>query len=158
VISSFMTIGNFVGCLLIPFIAGRIGKNKPVLIVCAAMGALGAAFAWSAPQGILLIAALFLTGSAISGMIPLLMPIPILLKEIGPEYGGTAGGFVCTIQLLGTVVIPSYIIAPITGTNMVLYYILCGLCVVMSLVLVFFLPDFGAKAVAKNAKAKPVSN
>lgn len=157
-ISAFMTIGNFVGCLLVPFIAGRIGKNKPVLIVCSFIGTLGAAFAWSAPQGLLLMTGLLLTGGAISGMIPLLMPIPVQLKEIGPAYGGTAGGFVCTIQLLGTVVIPSYIIAPITGANMSLYYMLCGLCVAMSLILVFFLPDFGTKAVTRNVKTETVAN
>ncbi len=150
VIASFMTIGNLVGCLLVPFVANRIGRNRPVLLVCSAIGILGAAFAWRAPEGIMLMAALFVTGASLSGMVPLLMPIPVQLKEIGPAFGGTAGGFVCTIQLLGTVLIPSYIIAPITGTNMNLYYILCAACVLLAFVLAFFLPDFGKKAAARQ--------
>ncbi|WP_195268473.1 MFS transporter [Eubacterium sp. 1001713B170207_170306_E7] len=149
VVASFMTIGNLCGCLAVPFIANRLGKNKPVLAACAIIAAVGSAFAWRAPEGPLLIASLFLTGACLSGMVPLLMPIPVQIKEIGPLYGGTAGGFVTTIQLLGVVLLPTYVLTPLAGGNMTLYYLLCGLCVCMSIVTAFFLPEFGRKAISK---------
>ncbi|MDO4287571.1 MAG: MFS transporter [Eubacterium sp.] len=145
-ISSFMPIGNIIGCLLIPVIANKLGKNKLIMAVCALIGALGAAFAWKAPEGAPLFASLLLTGASLSGLVPLLIPIPIHIKEIGAVYAGTAGGFVNTIELLGVVLVPSYIIAPIAGTNMDLYYLLCGLCAIAALIIVFFLPELGRKA------------
>ena len=156
-ISSMMLVGNFLGCLVIPFIANKIGRNKPILIICAIIGAAGAAFAWKAPEGLLLIASLFITGGSLSAILPILVIVPVQLKEIGPQYAGTAGGFVTTLKILGTMAIPSYIIAPITGTNMDLYYCLCGLCVVVTLVMVLLIPDFGKKAVAEQQKTHVVT-
>lgn len=149
VIASFMNIGNFCGCLVVPFIANLVGKNKPVLLVCTVIGVIGSAFAWQAPAGVLLIGSLLITGASLSGMVPLLMPIPVQIKEIGPAYGGTAGGFVTTVQLIGVVLVPTYVITPLAGSNMTLYYLFCGLCVAVSFVTVFFLPEFGRKAIVK---------
>lgn len=144
-IASFMPIGNLIGCLVIPLIAYRFGKNKPVLIFCAVIGALGAAFAWMAPEGLLLVLALFLTGATLSGIVPLVMPIPIQMKEIGVTYGGTAGGVVSTIEMVGVVIVPAYIIAVLAGNNMTFYYLLCGVCALAALITILFLPDFGRK-------------
>ena len=146
-ISSFMPIGNIVGCLLIPAVANKVGRNKRIMALCALIGTLGAVFAWKAPEGILLFAGLLITGASLSGLVPLLIPIPIHIKEIGAVYAGTAGGFVNTIELLGVVLVPSYIIAPIAGTNMDFYYLLCGLCAAAALIIVFFLPELGRKAI-----------
>jgi NNP family nitrate/nitrite transporter-like MFS transporter len=82
------------------------------------------------------------------GLMPLLMSIPVQLPEIGPVYAGTAGGFTGTLQLLGAVVIPTYIAAPIAGNNMRLFFLSGGVCMALVFVLVFFLPEPGKKSAA----------
>lgn len=138
---SVMTIGCLAGCLTASIIVNKAGKMKPVLFALAIIAAAGAAFAWKAPTGFLLGFGLFITGAAFSGMIPLLMSIPIQLPEIGPIYAGTAGGFTGTLEFLGAVLIPTYIITPIAETNMEIFFMLAGLCMAVVSVLVVFLPE-----------------
>jgi NNP family nitrate/nitrite transporter-like MFS transporter len=140
-----VTIGNLIGCLSAPILTVKIGKIKPVMIVFAGVSVAGAAFGWTAPPGILLGACLFVTGVAMGGLMPLLMSIPVQLPEIGPVYAGTAGGFTGTLQLLGAVVIPTYIAAPIAGSNMNLFFLLGGACMTLVFALVFVLPELGGK-------------
>ncbi|MCE5256272.1 MAG: MFS transporter [Spirochaetaceae bacterium] len=147
--STAITLGFFVGCLFAPLIATKLGKMKPLMFVFGLISAFGVAFAWLSPQGALLWIGLFITGIAMGGLMPLLMSIPIQLPEIGPTYAGTAGGFTGTLQLLGAVVVPAYIIAPIAGSNMKLFFILGGVCMAVLCVLVLFLPELGAGAKTK---------
>jgi NNP family nitrate/nitrite transporter-like MFS transporter len=69
------------------------------------------------------------------------MSLPVQLDEIGPVYAGTAGGFLATIQLIGAVVVPTYVITPIAGANMNLFFILSGGCMIITMLLIFFLPE-----------------
>lgn len=144
VMTSLVSIGNLLGNLFGPFISSRIGKMKPYLLIFGVLSALGAAFSWLAPAGILLTLCLLLTGFSLGSGYPILMSIPVQLKEIDPRYGGTAGGFAANIQLVGPVLIPANIIAPIAGSNYYVYYILTGCLGVIYCVLVrFFLnPNF----------------
>ena len=59
------------------------------------------------------------------------MSFPALLPEIGPECAGSATGIISTLELIGAVVIPTYIITPIAGQNFSLYFILAGSCMVI---------------------------
>lgn len=138
---SVMTVGSLAGCLIAPVIANMVGKMKPVLFTLAAIAAAGASFAWKMPDGLWLGFGLFATGAAFSGMIPLCMSIPIQLPEIGPLYAGTAGGFTGTLEFLGAVLIPTFVITPIAGTNMNTFFILAGFCMVVVTILVMFLPE-----------------
>lgn len=141
---SAVTIGNLLGCLFIPVMAGRIA-NKPLIFILALVSAAGAVFGWQAPMGIGLILALCVTGIAMGGLMPLLMSMPIQLPEIGPAYAGTAGGVAATLQLIGAVVIPTYIAGPIVGTNMKLFFVAAGICMVMVFIFGFGLPELGRK-------------
>ncbi|MDR2019676.1 MAG: MFS transporter, partial [Treponema sp.] len=143
--AAVVTIGNLIGCLFAPGLVIKIGKIKPVMLVFALVSVGGAAFGWAAPAGVLLGACLLITGIAMGGLMPLLMSIPVQLSEIGPVYAGTAGGFTGTLQLLGAVIIPTYIAAPIAGNNMNLFFMLGGACMALVLVLVFVLPELGRK-------------
>ncbi|MDR0585124.1 MAG: MFS transporter [Treponema sp.] len=145
---SAVTIGNFLGCLFIPIVASRIA-NKPVLFILAVISAAGAAFGWQAPQGIALVAALCVTGIAMGGLMPLLMSMPIQLPGIGPAYAGTAGGFTATLQLIGAVVIPTYIAGPIAGTNIKSFFAIAGICMIMVFIFGFGLPELGKKKQAQ---------
>jgi NNP family nitrate/nitrite transporter-like MFS transporter len=143
-----VTVGNLLGCLFIPVVASRIA-NKPILFTLAIISAAGAALGWLAPQGIALVFALCVTGIAMGGLMPILMSMPIQLPEIGPAYAGTAGGFTATLQLIGAVVIPSYIAGPIAGTNLKLFFAVAGVCMIMVFVFGFGLPELGKKKQAQ---------
>lgn len=132
-VASVLTFGNLAGSVLVPFLNAKVGRMKPTVIVMAVVAATGAAFAWQLPEGALLVAGLFVTGICMSGIIISLMSVPVLLPEIGPTYAGTAGGIVTTLQLVGGVVIPSYIMVPLIGNNFPLFYIVAGvLCLAIA--------------------------
>jgi NNP family nitrate/nitrite transporter-like MFS transporter len=134
--------------LFTPVLARRLGLNKPILYLFALIALAGAAFGWRAPQGVLLVICLGITGIAMSGLMPLLMSMPIQLPEIGPRYAGTAGGVIGTLQRIGAVVIPTYIAGPIAGTNVSMFFIVGGACMIIVFLFSLGLPELG-----KNRKA-----
>ena len=78
-------------------------------------------------------------------MIAALMMTPVLLREIGPKNAGTAGGFIITLQLLGCVVVPTYIIVPLGGGNVTTYFILGTVCFLLAAVIcLIFMKTCGA--------------
>ena len=73
------------------------------------------------------------------------MMTPVLLKEIGPRNAGTAGGFIITLQLIGNVVVPTYIIVPLGGGNLLTYFILASVCMLLAaIVCLIFMKTSGA--------------
>lgn len=139
--ASVYTIGNLLGCFVAPWLATRIGGTKRVMIIFAVLAAIGVAFAWQVPQGILLGSALLATGTCLGGIIPLFMSTPIRLEGIGPKYAGTAGGFTSTIQIMGAVLVPSYVLVPIAGDNFSLLFILGGVCMLLCATISLLIPS-----------------
>ena len=132
-VASVLTFGNLAGSIFVPIINAKVGRMKPMLIAMSIVAAAGTAFAWQLPEGAAMTAGLFVTGFCMSGVVIMLMSMPVLLPEIGPVYAGTAGGVVSTLQLLGGVVVPSYIMVPLIGDNFALFYIVAGaLCLAIA--------------------------
>jgi NNP family nitrate/nitrite transporter-like MFS transporter len=144
-------IGSAISCFVTPIIDAKLKNTKALTLTYGLLGAAGVAFAWQAPEGALLPLALSVTGFFTNGLGPLIMSIPIQLPEIGPTYAGTAGGVVATIQLVGSVVIPTYIITPISGSNYSLLFGLCGIVLLLFAIASQMLPN-------PAEKAKPVSS
>ena len=139
--ASIFTVGNIVGCMVSPGLSARIRRKKLFLLLCIWIAAVGIVFAWKLPTGFILLTALLATGTVLGGTLPLLISIPIQLAEIGSKYAGTAGGVACTLQLLGAVVIPTYIVSPIAAGNMDLLFLLGGCIVALATVFAVLLPD-----------------
>lgn len=138
--SSAVALGTLAGCLLGPMLSIRTSNTKTVLL-CAAFGAfICAAFGWRLPPGVLFFIALFLAGLFCGMIMPVLMAVPVALFEIGARYARVAGGMLGTMQLLGAVVLPSKIIAPIAGENMGLVILLGGCCMLVALVFLMLIP------------------
>lgn len=147
--TSLITFGTIVGSILGPVVSNRIGKMKPFLASVAILGAMAGYSAWVAPQGAAMPVLLAVLG-IMSGMCaPLLIAFPMLLPEIGPVYAGSAGGIIGTLQVIGAVFIPSFVIAPLAGQNYNLFFSLGSLCFSLVSVVVLLLPELGAKLRAK---------
>ena len=72
---------------------------------------------------------------------PTFMSFPALLPEIGPKYAGTATGIIATLELIGAVVIPTYIITPLAGTNFKLYFFMAGATMIICAFVILLLPE-----------------
>lgn len=144
-VSSVITFGSLAGSIFGPMICAKFGRMKPYLIICCAITALGTAFAWQAPAGAALFIALFITGFAASATISQMISIPAMLPDVGPVFAGTAGGLVATLQLLCGVILPSYVIAPLTGDNFSALYLMGGALALIAAVLVLAIPELLSK-------------
>lgn len=125
VYSSALTFGNVFGSLLSPAIA-----------------ALGTAFAWMMPVGVVMVIAFFATGFSMGSLMPLTLPLPLRLPEIGPTYAATAGGMVTTLEMLAASFLPSQVFIPLSGGNMKLFFIMNGILFAIAFLAVAILPNF----------------
>jgi hypothetical protein len=95
--------------------------------------------------------ALILGGFLCSGILPLLLSLPMLLPEIGPVYAGSAGGIISTLRVLGAVVVPTFIVTPLSGLNPIVLFGLAAVCFALILIPALFLPELGSRALAARA-------
>lgn len=143
-LASVLTVGSFFGSFFGPMVITKLPRMKPALICCALLAAVCAAMAWMMPS-ILAAVLLFLAGMFISALVPTFMSFPMLLPEIGPAYAGSAGGVISTLELLGAVIIPTYVITPIAGDNFHLYFILSGASIAIMAAVALFLPELNRR-------------
>ena len=148
--ASIVTFGTVLGSIVGPAVSDRIGRIKPFLAPVAVLGAIVMYLAWLAPQGASMWVLLGVLGILMGVSSPLFMSFPMLLPEIGPAYAGTAGGLIATLQLMGAVIIPSFIIAPIAGQNYDMLFALGSVSLLLVGIVAVFLPELGSKAVAKT--------
>lgn len=74
---------------------------------------------------------------------PIFLSAPVLLEGLGTKYAGSAAGVISTLQLLGAVLIPTYILTPIAGDNYSLLFMLASICMVIMFLCGLLLPQFG---------------
>ena len=140
-VGAFLMVGNLLGSLFTPTISLKTGKFRGVLMICGAVSVLGCCFAWRAPEGPLLYLAMVATGYTFGSGMAQLLAVAVRLPGVGPVYAGTAGGLIATLELLGGVVLPTYIASGIAGTgNFSLYFIIIGLSSLLWILSVYLLP------------------
>ena len=139
-ISAITLVGNLLGSLIMPTLAHKTGKLRLILVLSSILAAVGTAFSWLMPFGFTMYAALLLTGLGIGSVLPQLIAIIIKLPGIGRTYAGTAGGFTATLQLIGGVVVPTYVAATIAGDNFFTYFMITGAFMLICAVALALLP------------------
>lgn len=149
---SLATFGGAFGSFLGPVICRRMGVMKPYLVIFSLLGAAGTYWSWQVPLGPAIFVALFVAGFLQSSILPLMLSLPMLLREIGPAYAGSAGGIVTTLQVLGAVLVPTFIITPLAGLNAEFLFGLAAVCFALIIIPALFLPEVGAKALAARAE------
>jgi NNP family nitrate/nitrite transporter-like MFS transporter len=141
--SMAVTLGNAVTNFVSPAIIRRFGTSKKRLGCMVCLYSLGeavfVALGWRA-SGLLLPLALFLSGFCAMGFLAFYQTIPLYLRGVGSRYSGTATGLIITVQLAASVVLPSYVIAPIAGDDYRLIFLLLGAIPLIPVVLSPFLP------------------
>ena len=137
--NTVLMIGSIIGSIFLPIYVTKNPKKTPLMVLlmgivtaatCVGMVTLPAA-------GIYICG--FFNGAFRSGIIAVMMMIPVMLKEIGPRYAGTAGGFIVTLELIGCVVIPTYIIVPLGGGSYLNYFLIAAVCMLLASLLCFVL-------------------
>ena len=146
IVAMALTFGSMVGCFISPSIYKMFKSQRVYFIVYGIVGILGYIFAWKLSNSpVITFILLFITGIGCNGFAPMIMSMPVQDPKIGTKYGGTAGGFVATVQLGGSVLIPTYIIAPIcqtaTGVNFQLMFNLFAVMMVAFIICAMYLPN-----------------
>lgn len=149
--ASIGTIGTIIGGIVLPMLSDKIGRIKPFLGPVCILSAFLIFILWLIPINTLWVV-LPIGGFFAGAAMPLVKSYPILLPEIGPEYAGSAGGIMSTLQLLGAFFIPSFIISPIAGENFGLLLYLCAGITLVAGLIAFALPELGTKARLKAAQ------
>jgi NNP family nitrate/nitrite transporter-like MFS transporter len=153
VYGSLVTLGAVFGSFLGPVICNRLGYMRPYLILIGLLGAAGVFWSWQLPVGPAIVIALILAGFLQSAVTPTIISLPMLLPEIGPVYAGSAGGIIATLQVLGAVLVPTFIITPLAGPNVTVLFGLAAICFALITIPVLFLPELGSKAQAANRRS-----
>ena len=143
--NSVLMVGAILGSVFLPiFVTKKPGQAPLVVFIMLVISAVTSYGMIALPAAGIYVCS-FINGALRSGVIATLMMTPVLLKEIGPKNAGTAGGFIITLQLIGNVVVPTYIIVPLGGGNLTTYFILASVCMFLAAgVCLIFMKTSGA--------------
>lgn len=147
VLSSVSAIVAVPLMIVIPALITKIGYMKAGTVLILIVGAVLICVSWSADNFGIGAMVLFILGVSLVGNgIPLMKQWPALLPGIHADSVGTAGGVQSTLQNLGAFLVPSYILGTIVGTQINLIFYGIAVVVIVSAVLMLFVPDIGTKA------------
>ena len=141
-IASMITLGNCVGSIAGPIVFQKIGKIKRFVPGIAALSFVSVLVCWRFDSVLLLYVLCLVTGTLLGAAMPIFFSAPILLEGIGIRYAGSAAGVIATLQLLGAVLIPTYILTPIAGDNYGLLFSLAAVCMLVMFVFGLLIPEF----------------
>jgi len=148
VLASIVSLGNLSGAIIMPMVATKVGKVKPFIIAFTIICALGYAFGWHL-TGTVAYLSFFVFGFCAASLMPFFLSMPMKFKEVGPRFAGTGMGFAATIELLGSVLLPTYIILPLATVGETVdftrYFYLVGAGWIIALIIGILIPDTGSK-------------
>lgn len=152
---STISAGQPLRRLFMPMLPAKAGKDKPFILVFAAVCAVGYAFAWRL-SGFACYAAFFVMGLCSSALMPFFFSMPVKFRDIGPRYAGTATGIVSTLELAGALVLPKLFVPmcmTAEGLDFAKFFLIDGGVFVLVVIIALFLPETGWKAAEKPVKA-----
>lgn len=137
--AAMISLGNLFGAILGPIFYRKLGSIKKFLIIIGVVSAILCLFTWKLYPLALLIVGLFITGLFLGSAMPIYFSAPVYLKGVSESNISGASGLITTLQLVGAVIIPTYILAPITGEDFNLMFILAGLIMLVIPILSIFI-------------------
>jgi len=148
-------VGAALGCSIVPMILRRMSGIRIALAVAVVMGAALLLAALAVPFGPMTWVCVALGSFLTNGMLPLTLPVPIMLREIGTIYGGSAGGIVSLLQTGGGFFIPTFAIALIAGANSRTTFAVIFTLYLISSAFVLILPERGFRHAESGNPAAP---
>ena len=142
-IASMLTLGNCIGSITGPIVFSKIKNVKVFVSGAAVLSFAGIIMCWRFPSIFVLHILVLYTGIVLGASMPIFLSAPVLLEGLGTKYAGSAAGVISTLQLLGAVLIPTYILTPIAGENYSLLFMLASICMVIMFLCGLLLPQFG---------------
>ena len=143
--NTVLMIGSIIGSIVLPVYVTKNRKQAPILVFIMLFITAATCYGMVALPSTGIYICAFLNGALRSGVIATMMMVPVMLKEIGPALAGTAGGFIVTLELIGSVVIPTYIIVPLGHGSLMQYFVLASFCMALSaIVCLVFMKTCGA--------------
>ena len=135
IIASIFTIGMVIGGSFAPAIISRMRAAKAICIALPILAAGIFLLGWYIDVTAARCVLFALAGLFFGSIYPIFASFPSVLPGITNENAGSAGGLLTTIAMLGAVIVPTFIITPIAGTDYnLMVLIACGfvaLCVVI---------------------------
>jgi len=134
-ITSICAIARFTGALSFPLITSKLKDSKIleyILLLTAGISVLLIGFV---NNYIIISILVFIVGYVVGGITPILFGLPLKIKGIKEDNIASVSGIVSMLQILGAVVVPSYICGLIAGTNYALLYSIGGIIAILSLLL-----------------------
>ncbi len=116
-LTSILMLGTIAGSLLLPYIVSKKGYFRLLVVSNSILYGVCIILARLLATGFSQVLILFLLGFAQGGILTLILSTPAYMPEIGPVYGGTAGGIIVTAQMLGAFLLPSFVVVPLAGGN-----------------------------------------
>ena len=136
--ASFFTLGNLLGCFVVPALAGRVLGMRSLVALLAVLGAL---LVNVVPAGPALIACIALAGLFVGGLKPLLVSLSARAKAARGGREAMASALAAMMQALGAIVLPTYVILPLVGGALDSAYLLGGICLLVCAALAYWLPE-----------------
>ena len=135
--------GGALGGFFVPVLLTRIGSVRTWLPIFVIVGS-GLIVASLAVQfGPLTWVCVAVGAFIANGALPLTIPFPVMLTEIGATYGGSAGGIVALLQMAGGFFVPTFVIALLAGANQSKTFGVLFALFVLSAIFAFLLPERG---------------
>ncbi|HTT06940.1 MAG TPA: MFS transporter [Steroidobacteraceae bacterium] len=135
--------GGALGGFFVPIILNRVRSIKPWLAAFVAIGAALMVASLAVRFGPVTWIFVAVGAFIANGLLPLTIPFPVMLSEIGPTYGGSAGGIVSLLQMAGGFFIPTFAIALIAGADQGKTFAALFVLYVLSAICVLALPERG---------------
>ena len=143
--SSVTLIGAAIGSVFLPVFITKHRERAPIVMFLAVLICAVTTYGMVVLPAAGIYVCAFINGALRGGVLASMLVTPVLLKEIGPRNAGTAGGFIITLQLLGAVIVPTYIIVPLGGGSLLRYFLLAAVCMVLcAVVCLIFMTTCGA--------------
>jgi len=121
-ITSITALARLFGSLTFPTILRKTNNEKSLIISLLSVFPILLFLLAITNSQLLISIVVFLIGYIVGGLAPIFFKMPLTIDRISQDNIGAACGLVSTLQILGAVLVPSYICASIAGSNYFLLY------------------------------------
>ena len=142
-VTSAFAIGIMIGTIFGGAVILKIGKGKfrvPSLLT-GILGGVCIYLGWLLASPVTTAVFMFIGALCCGALVPVSMSALVYIPGMKPEYMGAAGGYANTMRFLAAFVFPSYVIAPIAGSNFNIFMLFAAVAVVLFGVFTLGLPE-----------------